>query len=128
MDRRCDSKCGKGCTTCFRPTSPICKPAALPSTAPQRSSPQHSPPADAREHLTPLSQAQRQYPTKGAPMTSSTVLPSLAFLAIALAYTGPASAAETAPTATPTDAKKVDWENMSLEQRKKLMKTKVLPE
>jgi hypothetical protein len=61
-------------------------------------------------------------------MTRSSVLRCLAFLSIAVAYRGPASAAETAPAATPTDAQKVDWENMTLEQRKKLMKTKVLPE
>jgi len=61
-------------------------------------------------------------------MTRLSVLPCLAFLSIALACTGAAGAADTAPTATPTDAQKVDWENMTLEQRKKLMKTKVLPE
>jgi hypothetical protein len=61
-------------------------------------------------------------------MNRSFVLSCLAFLSIALAYTGAASAADDAPVATPTDAKKVDWANMSLDQRKKLMKTAVLPE
>ena len=61
-------------------------------------------------------------------MKRSFVLPSLAFLSIALAYTGVASAADTAPAATPADANKVDWENMSFDQRKKLMKSTVLPE
>src|SRR5450432_4566632 len=61
-------------------------------------------------------------------MKRSFVLPSLAFLSIALAYTGVASAADTAPAATPTAARKVEWENMSFDQRKKLMKSTVLPE
>ena len=61
-------------------------------------------------------------------MKRSSVLACLAFLSIALAYTGATSAADTAPAATPTDAKKVDWENMSFDQRKKLMKSAVLPE
>src|SRR5450432_1070644 len=67
-------------------------------------------------------------PTKGDPMKRSSVLPCLAVLSIALACAGAASAADTAPAATPTDAKKVDWANMSFEQRKKLMKSSVLPE
>jgi hypothetical protein len=61
-------------------------------------------------------------------MKRSFILPSLAVLSIALSFTGAASAADTAPAATPTDAKKVDWENMSFGQRKKLMKSAVLPE
>jgi cytochrome c553 len=61
-------------------------------------------------------------------MKRSFVLPCLGFLSIALAYTGAASAADAPPEATPTDAKKVDWANMSFDQRKKLMKTAVLPE
>jgi hypothetical protein len=61
-------------------------------------------------------------------MKRSSILPSLAVLSIALSLTGGASAADTAPSATPTDAKKVDWENMSFDQRKKLMKSAVLPE
>jgi len=59
-------------------------------------------------------------------MKRSSVLPYLAFLSIALARTGAASAADAA--AAPTDAKKVDWENLSFDQRKKLMKSTVLPE
>jgi cytochrome c553 len=61
-------------------------------------------------------------------MKRSSVLPCLAVLSIALACAGAASAADTAPVATPTDAKKVDWANMSFDQRKKLMKSSVLPE
>src|ERR1022692_4033783 len=61
-------------------------------------------------------------------MKRSSVPPCAAFLFIALAYTGVASASETAPAAMPTDAKKVDWEHMSFDQRKKLMKSTVLPE
>jgi cytochrome c553 len=61
-------------------------------------------------------------------MKRSSVLPFLAVLSIALACAGAASAADTAPAATPTDAKKVDWANMSFDQRKKLMKSSVLPE
>jgi len=61
-------------------------------------------------------------------MTRSSVLPCLAFLAIVLACTGAASAADAAPAATPADAPKVDWANMSFDQRKKLMKSAVLPE
>jgi cytochrome c553 len=60
-------------------------------------------------------------------MKRSSVLACLVFLSFALAYTGAASAADAAPAATPTDAKKVDWENMTFEQRKKLMKAAVLP-
>jgi hypothetical protein len=65
-------------------------------------------------------------------MKRSSVFPCLAFLSAALACTGTASATDTAPAATPVDAKevdkKVDWESMSFEQRKKLMKSSVLPE
>jgi hypothetical protein len=61
-------------------------------------------------------------------MKRSCVLPCLAFLSIALACAGAAGAADAAPAGSPADAKKVDWANMSLDQRKKLMKTMVLPE
>jgi hypothetical protein len=61
-------------------------------------------------------------------MKRSSVLSGLAFLSLTLAYTGAGSAADTAPAATPTDATKVDWANMSFDQRKKLMKTSVLPQ
>jgi hypothetical protein len=61
-------------------------------------------------------------------MKRASVLCCLAFLSIALPCTGALSAADPAPAATPTDAKKVDWANMSFDQRKKLMKSAVLPE
>src|ERR1017187_4637154 len=61
-------------------------------------------------------------------MKRSSILPCLPFLSTALAGTAAASAADTAPAATPTDAKKVDWENMSFTERKKLMKSTVYPE
>jgi cytochrome c553 len=61
-------------------------------------------------------------------MKRSSVVHCLAFLSIALAFTSAASADDAAPAAMPTDAKKVDWENMSHDQRKKLMKVTVLPE
>src|SRR5450432_3099328 len=54
-------------------------------------------------------------------MTRSSVLLCLAFLSIVFAYAGAAPAADTAPAATRTDAKKVDREQMSFDQRKKLM-------
>ncbi|HEY2902251.1 MAG TPA: hypothetical protein VGL59_16840 [Polyangia bacterium] len=58
------------------------------------------------------------------------ILPCLAFLSVALACTGAARAADPAPAAdsTSTDAKKIDWEHMTFDQRKKVMKTSVLPE
>jgi hypothetical protein len=61
-------------------------------------------------------------------MKRSSVLPCLAFLSIALAYPEAGRAADTAPAATATDAKKVDWANMSFDQRKKLMKSSVFPQ
>jgi hypothetical protein len=61
-------------------------------------------------------------------MKRTSVLPCLAVLSLTLAYPGAATAADTAPAATPTDANKVDWANMSFEQRKKLMKSSVFPE
>ena len=62
------------------------------------------------------------------------VLPSLAFLGLALAGPGrllaadppaPASGAGGAPAAAP--ARKIDWANMKFEERKKYMKSTVLP-
>jgi hypothetical protein len=41
-------------------------------------------------------------------------------VSVALASTGATRAADPAPAATPTDGKKVDWENMTFDQRKKL--------
>lgn len=61
-------------------------------------------------------------------MKRSSILPGLAFLSIIFGYPGAPSAADTAPAAAPADAKKVDWASMSFEQRKKLMKSSVLPE
>lgn len=61
-------------------------------------------------------------------MKRSCILASLAFLSIALAYAGVTSAADPAPAAMPADGKKVDWENLSFAERKKLMKSAVLPE
>jgi len=61
-------------------------------------------------------------------MKRPAALPWLAFLSLALAYTDGASAADPAPAVTPTAARKVEWENMSFDQRKKLMKSTVLPE
>jgi len=59
-------------------------------------------------------------------MKRSFSLPSLAVLALSL--TGAASAADTAPAATPIDARTIDWEHLTFGQRKKLMKTSVYPE
>ena len=61
-------------------------------------------------------------------MSRSFILPCLAFLSVALTCAGGARAADPEPAATTTEAKKVDWENMPFDQRKKLMKTAVLPE
>jgi hypothetical protein len=61
-------------------------------------------------------------------MKRSSILACLGFLSIVLPCAGAASAADAAPVATPTDGKKVDWANMSFDQRKKLMKSSVLPE
>jgi len=61
-------------------------------------------------------------------MKRPSVLPCLAFLSVALAGTGAPSAADPAPAATSADAKKVDWEHLSFEERKKLMKSTVHPE
>lgn len=60
-------------------------------------------------------------------MKRSFVLSSLAFLFTAIAFLGTAAAADPAPAAPAAD-KKVDWEHMSLDDRKKLMKAKVQPE
>jgi hypothetical protein len=59
------------------------------------------------------------------------VLQSLAFLCLALAPASPARAADAGAPAAPAagaPAKKIDWENMKFEERKKYMKSTVLPE
>ena len=61
-------------------------------------------------------------------MARSSVLPCIAFLSVPLAHAGTTRAADPAPAATTADAKKVDWADMSFDQRKKLMKSTVLPE
>jgi hypothetical protein len=57
-------------------------------------------------------------------------LPSFAslFLAVCLSSAGTARAADPAPPAEADAAKTADWDKMTLDQRKKLMKAKVLPE
>ena len=63
-------------------------------------------------------------------MKLASLVPSLAFLAAALAGGAVARGAdEGAPAApAPAAAKKIDWENMKFEERKKYMKSTVLPE
>jgi cytochrome c553 len=61
-------------------------------------------------------------------MKPSQILRTFAFLSIAFASTVVARADDPAPAATSAEAKKVDWENMSFDQRKKLMKSTVLPQ
>ncbi len=51
-----------------------------------------------------------------------------AFLGTSLSLPGAATAADPAPAAEAGAAAKVDWEKMTFDQRKKLMKAKVLPE
>lgn len=53
---------------------------------------------------------------------------SLAFLAVSLSSGGTARAADPASPAEAAPAKPVDWEKMTVDERKKLMKAKVLPE
>jgi cytochrome c553 len=60
-------------------------------------------------------------------MKRASTLSCLAFLFSAVASAGIAGA-DTPPATTPIEAGKVDWEKMSFSQRKKLMKTAVLPE
>ena len=63
-------------------------------------------------------------------MKIASVMQSLAFLSLALAGAGSALAADagapTAPTAAPGN--KIDWPNMKFEEKKKYMKSTVLPE
>jgi len=61
-------------------------------------------------------------------MKRLSVVSSLAFLSVALMGLRATRAADTAPAATSGEAKKVDWENLSFDQRKKLMKSTVYPE
>jgi hypothetical protein len=67
-------------------------------------------------------------------MNRSFVLSCLAALSLAIVSVGvahaadPAPAANSAPAAAPGAAKKVDWEHMTFDERKKLMKVSVLPE
>jgi cytochrome c553 len=60
-------------------------------------------------------------------MKRASTLSCLAFLFSAVASSGIAGA-DTPPATTPIEAGKVDWEKMSFSQRKRLMKTAVLPE
>ena len=52
----------------------------------------------------------------------------LAFVGTSLSLPGAASAADPAPAAAEAAATKVDWETMTFDQRKRLMKAKVLPQ
>ena len=61
-------------------------------------------------------------------MKCSFALSSLVVLSMAIACVGVARAADPTPAPTPVAAKKVDWEHMTFDERKKLMKTSVLPE
>ena len=61
-------------------------------------------------------------------MKRSLALSSLALLSLAFVCMGAARAADPAPAPNAGAAKKVDWEHMSFDQRKKLMKTSVYPE
>jgi cytochrome c553 len=64
-------------------------------------------------------------------MKLASAVQSLAFLSVALAGAGAALAADAGAPAAPAaaaPAKKIDWENMKLEERKKYMKSTVLPE
>jgi hypothetical protein len=62
---------------------------------------------------------------------SPSLLPPLAFLSVALAGAGSARSADAgapaAPAAAAAPAQKIDWENMKFEERKKYMKSTVLP-
>ena len=65
-------------------------------------------------------------------MKIASVLQSLAFLSVALVSAHGAFAADAgapaAPAAAAAGAKKIDWEHMKFEERKKYMKSTVLPE
>ena len=66
-------------------------------------------------------------------MKIASVMQSLAFLSVALMTAGGALAADAgvpaaAPAAGAAPAKKIDWEHMKFEEKKKYMKSTVLPE
>jgi len=61
-------------------------------------------------------------------MKRSLALFSLVLLSTAVVCPGAARAADPKPAPNPSAAKKVDWEHMSIDERKKLMKTSVYPE
>jgi hypothetical protein len=61
-------------------------------------------------------------------MKRSLALSSLALLSLAVAFLSAARAADPTRTPNPGVAKKVDWEHMSFDERKKLMKMSVFPE
>jgi hypothetical protein len=61
-------------------------------------------------------------------MNRSFVLLCLALLSLAVVSLDEARAADPAPASDPGAAKKADWEHMTFDQRKKLMKVSVLPE
>jgi len=58
----------------------------------------------------------------------SSALSCLALLSITVACLGSARAEDPTPAPAPGAAKKVDWEHMTFDERKKLMKSSVLPE
>lgn len=64
------------------------------------------------------------------PSFNSLAFPAIvfAFLAVSLLSNGRARAADPAAPAEAAAAKTVDWERMTFDERKKLMKAKVLPE
>ena len=61
-------------------------------------------------------------------MKRSVVLSCLALLSLAIVSLGVARAADPAPAPDPGVAKKAEWEHMTFDERKKLMKVSVLPE
>ena len=61
-------------------------------------------------------------------MNRSFALSSLALLSLAIVSLGVARAADSEPTSDAAAGKKVDWEHMSFDERKKLMKVAVLPQ
>ena len=61
-------------------------------------------------------------------MKRSLALSSLALVSLAVLCLSAARAADPTPASNPGVAKKVDWEHMSFDERKKLMKTSVFPE
>jgi len=63
-----------------------------------------------------------------SPQSLAFLTVTLTVLAVSLSSTGTASAADPAPPAEAAAAKTVDWEKMTLDEKKKLMKAKVLPE